>query len=104
MILAQNPSLDDRFERYADIRPHDQGGTFDISTRHTPLKDLHVRLLKIIPPAGPSRHTLIMQLTEKNDLFSTAMAFVAPGAPRVAISIAGVEANCTADDGEAARF
>lgn len=104
MILAQNPSLDARFERYAGIRTHDQGGTFDISTQHNPPKDLHVRLLKIIPPAGPSRHTLIMQLTEKNDLFPTAMAFVAPDAPRVAISIAGVEANCTAEDGEAARF
>ena len=35
-------------------------------------------------------------LTEENGLFPTAMAFVAPDAPRVAISIAGVEANCTA--------
>lgn len=104
MVLAQNPALDARFERYAGIRTHDQGGTFDVSTLHNPPKDLHVRLLKIIPPAGPSRHTLIMQLTEKNDLFPTAMAFVAPDAPRVAISIAGIEANCTADDGEAARF
>ena len=31
----------------------------------------------------------------ENDLFPPAMAFVAPDAPRVAISIAGVEANCT---------
>lgn len=98
MILAQNPNLDARIERYAGIKTHDQGGVFELSTQHNPPKDLHVRLLKIIPPAGPSRHTLIMQLTESNDLFPTAMAFVAPDAPRVAISIAGIEANCTADD------
>ena len=105
MILAQNPDLDTRMERYAGIKTHDQGGEFQVSTRHSPPKELHVRLLKIIPPAGPSRHTLIMALTEQNDLFPTAMAFVAPDAPRVAISIAGVEANCTADDSmDQARF
>lgn len=104
MVLAQNPALEARIERFDGIKTHDQGGVFEVSTQHTPPKDLHVRLLKIIPPAGPSRHTLILQLTEKNDLFPTAMAFVAPDAPRVAISIAGIEANCTADDGEPARF
>lgn len=105
MVLAQNQDLEQRIERYAGIKTHDQGGIFEVSTQHTPPKDLRVRLLKIIPPAGPSRHTLIMQLTETNDLFPTAMAFVAPDAPRVAISIAGIEANCTADDSlEQARF
>ena len=105
MILAQNPDIEARMERYADIKTHDQSGVFEVSTQHTPPKELHVRLLKIIPPAGPSRHTLIMVLSEQNDLFPTAMAFVEPNAPRVAISIAGVEANCTADDSmEQARF
>lgn len=98
MILARNPDLDAGIERYAGIKTHDQGGVFELSTQHNPPKDLSVRLLKIIPPAGPSRHTLIMQLSESNDLFPMAMAFVAPDAPRVAISIAGIEANCTADD------
>lgn len=98
MILAQNPALEARLERFDGIKTHDQGGVFEVSTQHTPPKDLHVRLLKVIPPAGPSRHTLIMQLSEQNDLFPTAMAFVAPDAPRVAVNIEGIEANCTADD------
>lgn len=98
MVIAQNPDMDARIERYTGIKIHDQGGFFELSTQHNPPKELHVRLLKIIPPAGPSRHTLIMQLSEKNDLFPMAMAFVAPDAPRVAVNIVGIEANCTADD------
>ena len=90
--------MEERIERFDGIKVHDQGGIFEVSTQHNPPKDLHVRLLKIIPPAGPSRHTLIMQLSEKNDLFPTAMAFVAADAPRVAVNIVGIEANCTADD------
>lgn len=99
MVIAQNPDMAAGIERYVGIKIHDQGGIFELSTQHNPPKDLHVRLLKIVPPAGPSRHTLIMQLSEKNDLFPTAMAFVAPDAPRVAVNIVGIEANCTADDG-----
>lgn len=105
MVLAQNPGLEQRIERYEGIATHDQGGEFRVQTQHTPPKELYVRLLKIIPPAGPSRHTLIMVLTEENELFPTAMAFVAPDAPRVAISTSGVEANCTANDSmDQARF
>lgn len=98
MVIAQNPDMEERIERFDGIKIHDQGGIFEVSTQHNPPKDLHVCLLKIIPPAGPSRHTLIMQLSEKNDLFPTAMAFVAADAPRVAVNIVGIEANCTADD------
>lgn len=98
MVIAQNPDMEERIERFDGIKVHDQGGFFELSTQHNPPKDLLVRLLKIIPPAGPSRHTLIMQLSEKNDLFPMAMAFVAPDAPRVAVNIVGIEANCTADD------
>ena len=105
MVLAQNPNLEARIERYAGIKTHDQGGEFDVSTQHNPPREIHVRLLKIIPPAGPSRHTLIMMVSEQNGLFPTAMAFVAPDAPRVAISTSGIEANCTADDSvDQARF
>lgn len=104
MMLALNPAMEQRFERYADIKTHDQGGEFTVVTQHDPPKELHVRLLKIVPPAGTSRDTLIMTLREKNDLFPLTNAFVAPDAPRVAISIAGVEANCTADDADPARF
>lgn len=96
--------MEQRFERYADIKTHDQGGEFTVVTQYDPPKELHVRLLKIVPPAGTSRDTLIMTLREKNDLFPLTNAFVAPDAPRVAISIAGVEANCTADDADPARF
>lgn len=98
MILSRNPGIDSRLERFDGIKTHDQGGVFEVSTQNPPRKDLHVRLLKVIPPAGPSRHTLIMQLSEKNDLFPIAASFVAPDAPRVAVNIAGIEANCTADD------
>jgi len=105
MMLALNPEMEQRFERYAGIKTHDQGGEFTVVTQHDPPKELHVELLLIVPPAGTSRDTLIMTLTEKNDAFPLARAFVAPDAPRVAISIAGVEANCTADDGgNPARF
>jgi hypothetical protein len=105
MLLALNPAMEQRFERYADIKMHDQGGEFVVTTQHTPPKELNVRLLKIVPPAGTSRDTLIMTLSEKNDLFPLTNAFVAPDAPRVAISIAGIEANCTADeDLDQARF
>ena len=104
MMLARNPDNEKGFERYAGIRTHDQGGEYEIKTAHNPPKELHVTLLNIVPPAGTSRNTFIMTLTEKNDLFPLARAFVAPDAERVAISIAGIEANCTADTGEAARF
>ncbi|NKB44757.1 MAG: hypothetical protein GKS03_10820 [Alphaproteobacteria bacterium] len=104
MMLARNPDNEKGFERYAGIRTHDQGGEYEVKTQHSPPKELHVRLLNIVPPAGTSRNTFIMTLTEKNDLFPLARAFVAPDAERVAISIAGIEANCTADTGEAARF
>ena len=105
MVLARRFGVDESLQRFDGIKTYDQGGEFFVITEHTPPIELHVRLLKIIPPAGPSRHTLIMVLSEQNELFPTAMAFVEPNAPRVAISIAGVEANCTADDSmEQARF
>ncbi len=104
MMLARNPDKEQGFERYLGFRTHDQGGEFELSTTHNPPKVLHVTLLNIVPPAGTSRNTFVMTLTEKNEIFPLVRAFAEPGANRIAISIAGVEANCTSDDGEAARY
>ncbi len=104
MMLARNPDKVQGFERYVGFRTHDQGGEFELSTTHNPPKVLHVELLNIVPPAGTSRNTFIMTLTEKNEIFPLTRAFAEPDAKRIAISTSGVEANCTADDGEAARF
>ena len=94
-VLALNPGVAGNVERHEGYVTYDQGGEFSVTTAHEPPKELTVRLLNIVPPAGSSRNTLIMSLAEENELFPTAMAFVAPDAPRAAISIAGVEANCT---------
>jgi len=99
-VFALNPRIEGGVERFPGIEIYDQGGEFTVSTRHDPPKEIFVRLLNISPPAGSSRDSLYIEVRERNGLFPTTRAFVAPDAPRIAVSTSGVEVSCNARDSE----